>query len=121
MAASDTFSSSVVHKTYELYLLFYRYSVYLPKKDRFAAGLRAEQALLDALEFSYSAQIAPARETRDLLVQADRKLKIAQLLIRVLYEVGALDKRKYLELSERLVELGKMVGGWIKYTTQHLS
>jgi hypothetical protein len=51
-----------------------------------------------------------------LLGKADLKLKILKLLVRLAYESKAWDEKKYILLEEKLVELGKMLGGWIKAT-----
>lgn len=36
-----------------------------------------------------------------------------KFFIQLLWEVGALENKQYLLLSERLAEIGKMIGGWM--------
>lgn len=50
------------------------------------------------------------------LQRADIRLKILQTLIRVAYDVKALDQRSYISLQKNIIEIGKMLGGWIKST-----
>jgi hypothetical protein len=39
-------------------------------------------------------------------------------LIRLAYETNALQDKHYLSLQQQLQEIGKMLGGWIRYTKQ---
>jgi hypothetical protein len=42
------------------------------------------------------------------------RLDIAKFFLQILWDVGALDNQKYILLSEKLDEVGKQLGGWIK-------
>ncbi len=46
------------------------------------------------------------------ITEAIRKLDALKFLLRVSWEIKALDNQKYAVLSERLFEIGKMLGGW---------
>lgn len=48
------------------------------------------------------------------LNEIDLKLKILQTIVRICYDVQAIDQKKYLALQESLEEIGRMLGGWIK-------
>ena len=52
------------------------------------------------------------------LKKADIKLKILKTLIRAVFDVKAIDQKKYLLLQGSLQEIGKMLGGWIKSITK---
>jgi hypothetical protein len=41
-----------------------------------------------------------------------RKLDTLKVLLMVLWETKSLDNKKYIALSEKLEEIGKMLGGW---------
>ena len=43
---------------------------------------------------------------------AVRKVDALKLLLMVLWETKSLDTKKYVALSERMDEVGKMLGGW---------
>ena len=49
-----------------------------------------------------------------ILEQMDTKLKILQTLIRALYDMKDINDKKFLDLSESAIEIGRMLGGWIK-------
>ena len=53
-------------------------------------------------------------EKLPLLEQVDVKLKILKTILRLCFDVKALDQKKYLFLQTDLQEIGKMLGGWIK-------
>lgn len=41
-----------------------------------------------------------------------RKLDTLKVLLMILWETKSLDNKKYILLSEKLEEVGKMLGGW---------
>ena len=41
-----------------------------------------------------------------------RKVDTIKVLLEVLWETKSLDNKKYIDLSEPLNEIGKMLGGW---------
>ena len=49
-----------------------------------------------------------------ILKKADIKLSMIRLFIRMSYDVKSLPEKRYIESVEKTVELGKMLGGWIK-------
>ncbi len=49
-----------------------------------------------------------------ILHKIDLKIKLLKLLIRMSFDVKALSQSKYISLEEKLLEIGKMLGGWIK-------
>ena len=54
-----------------------------------------------------------AREEKMPYVRlATRKVDTLKLLLMILWETKSLDTKKYAVLSERMDEVGKMLGGW---------
>lgn len=49
-----------------------------------------------------------------ILEEIDVKLQILKTLVRICFDVKALDQKKYLALQTALQEIGKMLGGWMK-------
>jgi len=43
---------------------------------------------------------------------AIRKLDTLKVMIQIVWEIKALDKKKFITISEKLNETGKMLGGW---------
>jgi ribonuclease HIII len=40
------------------------------------------------------------------------KLDTAKILVQIAWEIKSIDNKKYAEISEKLYEIGKMLGGW---------
>ena len=47
------------------------------------------------------------------LKKSSTKLDLLKFLMQVAWELEVVDNKKYIELSERLHEIGRMLGGWI--------
>jgi len=71
------------------------------------------QLALEILELLFTANAAFGFDRLNTQKQIDLKLKILKTIIRLSHDVRAIDERHYLELSEALVEIGRMLGGWI--------
>ena len=90
----------------------------MPKRERYSLGQRCENLSLEILELLYQAHSKRGGYRMATLKAIDVKLRILRALVRLGYDLQALDQKKYLALQERLQELGKMLGGWMKATAQ---
>jgi hypothetical protein len=50
----------------------------------------------------------------ELLGISISKIDLVKLLLQLSWEIKAMDNKKYIHLSERFAEIGKMLGGWKK-------
>ena len=112
------FDIPIFQKTYDLYKLYYQYLVNFPKKDRFTLGLRCENVILDLLEAITEASQISKSGKLPILQKASLKLDQAKMFIRLAKDLKILDNKKYLTLESHLQEIGRMLGGWIKSSTQ---
>ena len=46
------------------------------------------------------------------------KLDLLKLFLQIAWEIKGIDTKKYIILSEKLAEIGKMLGGWHKQVKQ---
>lgn len=113
---NDTGDIIIIHKTYKFYLSLYRTILTIPKIDRFSIGVRCENVTLQILEKMYEANSKYDQERLAILHSIDTQLKILQTLIKALYDIKAINDKRFLYLSESTIEIGKMLGGWIKAT-----
>lgn len=51
-----------------------------------------------------------------MIQKIDTKLKLLQILVRITYKAKSIPQSGYIEINEKCIELGKIVGGWIKET-----
>ncbi len=111
----------LVHTTYELYKIFHQCIRLFPKTEKYSLGQRTENVILDTLELGLRVAYAPKTERLPLLKELDAKVQLLKTMIRLAHELRALDDKKYLALQEKLQEMGKMVGGWLRSTRNNTS
>lgn len=104
---------------YKLYTSYQKRVRYFPKYYRFTLGARIDDSLLEMLEHLILAQKKTKKSKVLLLEKADVKLQVLKLLIRASHELEALPHGGYISLQKQVIEIGKMLGGWIKYTKEH--
>ena len=107
---------SLIHKLYQYYVTLYKFTALFPKKDRFTLGVRIEKETLELFELILLARTKSGTSEALILNKADLKLKLIKLFVRLAYDVKVMPQQKYIDLEGRLVEIGKILGGWIKKT-----
>ena len=112
----------VERKLPEVLVKWYDYANWLldridafPKNQRFIFGQRMADLVLSILEILVEATYT--REKAALLQQANRKMEVLRWLTRMAKDREIITPRQYEFSSERLLECGKMVGGWRKQVT----
>ena len=101
-----------------IYKLFHEYLKLFPKEEKFSLGVKIESVILEILSYTISASYKPKHNKRELLIKASDSADILKILVRLTHETGSLNKQKYLTIEEKLIEVGKMIGGWLKSTTE---
>ena len=102
----------VIKRGYDFSKWLLNHTGKFPKSYRFSVAAKMENAILDFLETATVANMR--REKRPLLQRADEALARLRLLFRLSYEMRFINVKSYEYGSLKLVELGRMVGGWIK-------
>jgi len=87
-----------------------------PKIEKYSLGQKIENLILEILEISLKTVYSPKQEKLSLLKEVDIKVNLLKTLLRLANEIKSLDNKKYLILQEKLQEIGRMVGGWIRYS-----
>ena len=104
---------NVVTKTHD----FLRYLIpelaKFPRDQKFLLADRIETKVLDVQERCLRAYYS--KEKHAHLVEANLTLEIVRHLVRLSYDLRHINAQKYGVISERLDEIGRMVGGWIKH------
>lgn len=104
----------ILKKTVDLYKEFYGYLKLFPKKDQYLLGKRCEDAILEFMQLILLAVSLPKEEKRQTLVTANGKFDQLKVLLRVARELKMIDTKKYLSLQEKIQEIGRMLGGWLR-------
>lgn len=102
-------------KTSRLYEEIYKQCRKMPKLDRYNLGVKIENNCLTALECLISAENLSGRRKLNSLESANIKFEILKVLIRFANKQKIITNNDYLKNQEALQEIGRMIGGWIKY------
>jgi hypothetical protein len=106
----------IIRDFYEFVVWFVPKIGKFPRDQRFTLGERMEVALLEVLEQLLKAKYA--REKRDLLEQVNLQLEIVRFQLRLAKDLGCLPLKSYGQSAERLMAVGKQVGGWLKSVSE---
>lgn len=87
---------------------------HIPRSSRYTLGNRIENKFIDLLESTYRAYFASKEHKSIHIVRAIALLDILKFLLQIAWEGKVIGNGKYIELSESLSEVGKMLGGWKK-------
>ncbi|MEK7650126.1 MAG: four helix bundle protein [Patescibacteria group bacterium] len=104
----------VVLKLKDAYGLWQKYLADFPKQNRYTLGSKIDDLFLTSIEYCFLASYASKDTKIGLLDRAISRVDLLKLLLQLAWEVRALDSKKYVHLGERLVEVGRMLGGWRK-------
>ncbi|MES2006519.1 MAG: four helix bundle protein [Patescibacteria group bacterium] len=104
----------VIEYTVSVYKLWYEYREHFPKKSRFTLGEKIDTLFVQILELLFVASYQAKDAKLPTLMLAVKRLDTLKFFVRISWELQALDTKKYIALSEKLEEVGKMLGGWKK-------
>jgi len=96
----------------EVYLLWYGYYQILPKTHRHSLGVRIDSLFVKIMEAVSVAGFLSKEEKLPWVRLAIRKTDTLKVLLMVLWETKSLDDKKYIALSLKIEEFGRMLGGW---------
>ncbi len=105
---------SIVHKIIESYKLFNEYLKSFPRSEKYTLGEKIKNLVIELLIIALKSAYLSKDKKLPLLNKIDNRIFILKTLIRLAKETKSLDIKKYICLEERLQEIGKMLGGWIK-------
>ena len=102
----------VIKRGYDFSKWLFNHTGKFPKSYRFSVAARMEKAMLDFIELVTVANMR--NDKLPLLRRADEALARLRLLFRLSYEMRFINVASYEHGSGKIVELGRMLGGWIK-------
>ena len=98
-------------ETYQLWLTIHRN---FPRVERLGIGQKIENVFLDVLEMSFACVYLAPEAKIVLLGKVISKLDTLKFFIQLAWEGKIIPHDKFIELSTKLEEIGKMLGGWRK-------
>lgn len=117
MDESARAQSPIFTKTYDLILWLLDHTEKFPKSERFRLAQRIEDTA-----FTFYAMLIRATRSqrqRAVLLDADMELDKLRLYVRMAHARGRLTARQYRFAADALIEIGRLLGGWLKTTPKH--
>ncbi len=104
----------VVEHMLRVYKSWYGIRDHLPKKSRYTLGDKIDGRFIQILELLNVASYQAPADKLSTLNKAVSTMDLLKFLLRIAWEVGAMDDKKYTVLSEELNEVARQIGGWKK-------
>ena len=114
----NQFNLSLIQKLVQVYKLWHGFLPNFQKDSRYTIGTKIDSLFLETIELIIKASYSDKTERFISLKGASSKLDLLKFFLQVAWEIKSLDNKKYILLSEKLDEIGKMLGGWIKALKQ---
>jgi len=102
----------VIEHMLKVYKNWYVIRDNLPKKSRYTLGDKIDGRFIQILELLQVASYQSPADKLPTLTRAVSAMDLLKFLLRIAWEIGALDDKKYLLLSEDLKETSGQIGGW---------
>jgi hypothetical protein len=96
------------------YKAWHEFLPHVPRNFRYTLGAKVDRSLIETTEFLFSASYLGKEQKLPHLQKAATQLDLVKFFLQILWEMNALDNKKYVALSEQLDEIGRMLGGWIR-------
>ncbi len=105
----------VVVKLFTVYEITHKLIFKFPKHERYALGEKIKHSILEAIEILIWANQSSKYEKEKMLLKANAKVELLKILFRISLNCQILEGAEYLDVENRLQEIGRMTQGWIKY------
>ena len=106
----------ILQKTFDMMKYAYQALAQFPKSEKFSLATDIKKCMDAIIERMIEANKKYYKKTT--LQELDVELEKLKVYIRLAYILGFLPPKKYELWTEMVVEIGKMVGGWIKSATK---
>ena len=104
----------IYQKQYDLVLYAFPIVAKYPRQMRFTLGQQTLDCLLDITRLIVRANSEHGNDRKRVLKELDLKLEEFRLLTRLAKDLHLLAVQHYGNLSERVTEIGRLLGGWLK-------
>ncbi len=103
----------IIQKTFDMLVWLIPKIDQFPRKQKFLLGERIERTALDFLALLQKAKFETKRK-KSTLMDAHVTFEHFKTLVRLSVALHLITTRHYEYLSKYIVEIGKMLGGWMK-------
>jgi len=102
----------VLQKTAAIFKLWHNFLPHIPKFTRYSLGEKITGLFIELAELIFIAGFAAKENKAAIIKKASLKLDLLKFFLQTAWELRAIDNKKFAELAEPLVEIGRMLGGW---------
>lgn len=113
------FGLSIIQKLVGTYKLWHEFVPDFPKNSRYTLGQKIDFLFLEVIENTMKAGYSSKIEKEIFLKRASVKLDLLKFFLQIAWQIKSLENKKYIRISEKLDEIGRMLGGWIKYLNEN--
>lgn len=90
----------------------------VPKDSRYTIGSKIDTLFLETTELVFIAGYMGRDEKAPYIQKAAARFDLLKFFLQILWEIRSIDNRKYVMLSEKLDEIGRMLGGWLRQVSE---
>ncbi|MEI8103389.1 MAG: four helix bundle protein [Candidatus Moraniibacteriota bacterium] len=105
---------AIITREKEAYSFWVKLHKDFPRVERLGVGYKIEQTFLSVLEYTFIAAYQPPDQKIIVLCRTISKLDILKFFLQIAWESKLIHTEHYADLSEKLEEIGRMIGGWKK-------
>src|SRR3989344_7413984 len=96
----------VLDKVKSAYILWFSYYQILPKTHRYSLGIKIDKLFVDIIEAVFTAGYLSKEKKLPWVKLAIQKTDILKIILMILWEMGSLDNKKYIDASEKIESFG---------------
>ncbi|MCX6760368.1 MAG: four helix bundle protein [Candidatus Nealsonbacteria bacterium] len=105
---------TLTQKLISIYKIWHEFLPHFSKDSKYTLGSKIDSLFLETTELIIKGGYSDKIEKIISLKRASFKLDLLKFFLQVAWEIKSLDNKRYILLSEKIGDAGKMLGGWIK-------
>src|SRR3989338_2980041 len=106
---------SIIQKLITVNKMWHEFLPHFPKTSKNTLGPKIDSLFVEIIELAFMASYSAQDKKLPIIHNAILKLDLAKFFLQIAWENKSLDSKKYIALSEYMVEIGKMLGGWNRH------
>lgn len=102
----------------ESYKLWHEHLNHLARPTRYTIGTKIDNIFTDLIQLILNAEYLSPVEKYSILKQASNRLDSLKYFMTILWEVKGIKNGPFAQMMDKLVSVGKMLGGWLNKLPQ---
>lgn len=104
--------SGITSDLLQVYVFWQNNSKHVPKMIRYSMGIKIDSIFTEIIETVYIAMFSELEKRINLIDKANTKNDLLKFMINALFELKGMKENVFIELSEKLEEIGRRLYGW---------